>query len=114
MGFLLGWPIEDQTPRRYYVFLVTNRHVQLRYVKGEHGSLQNIPSVIEDVLAWIADQPLSLADSPQGALSGHLSGEATSSAPHLDGSAGFNPHDDEYDRYRDLSESQIQELVAEF
>jgi pimeloyl-ACP methyl ester carboxylesterase len=88
--------------------------IELRYVKGEHGSLQNVPAVVKDVLAWIADQPLSLPDSPQGALSKHLSGGATSSAPHLDGSAGFNLHNDEYDRYRDLSESRIKELVTEF
>jgi hypothetical protein len=47
-------------------------------------------------------------------LSGHLSGGATSSAPHLDGSAGFSVHDDEYDRYQDISESSIKELLAEF
>jgi hypothetical protein len=88
--------------------------IELRYVKGEHGTLHNIPAVVKDMLAWIADQPLSLPDSPQGALSQHLSGDATSSAPHLDGSVAFNLHDDEYDRYRDLSESRIKELVAEW
>jgi hypothetical protein len=76
--------------------------------------MQNIPAVVKDTLAWITDRPLSLPDSPKGALTGHLSGEATSSAPHLDGSAAFNPNDDEYDRYRDLSESRVKELVAEF
>lgn len=88
--------------------------IELRYVKGEHGSMQNISAVIKDALAWIVDRPLSLPDSPNGALIGQLSGEATSSAPHLDGSAAFNPYDDEYDRYRDLPESRVKELVAEF
>jgi len=88
--------------------------IELRYVKGEHGTVQNIPAVVKDVLAWIADQPLSLPDSPPGALSQHLSVGATSSAPHLDGSVDFNLHDDEYDRYRDFSESRIKELVAEW
>jgi pimeloyl-ACP methyl ester carboxylesterase len=89
-------------------------NIEIRYVKGEHGSMQNIPAVVRDTLAWIADRPLSLADSPKAALAAHLSGEAGSSAPHLDGSAAFSPYDDEYDRYRDLSESQIKELVGEW
>jgi pimeloyl-ACP methyl ester carboxylesterase len=88
--------------------------IELRYIKGEHGSMQNIPAVVEEVLAWIADQPLSLPDSPKEALSGHLAGGADSSAPNLDGSAVFNPHDDKYDRYRDLSKSRVKQLVAEF
>jgi pimeloyl-ACP methyl ester carboxylesterase len=87
--------------------------VELRYVKGEHGSVQNLPAVVKDTIAWITEQPLSLPDSARGALTGHLSGEATSTAPHLDGSAQFNRFDDEYDRYRDLSESRVRELVAE-
>jgi pimeloyl-ACP methyl ester carboxylesterase len=88
--------------------------IELRYIKGTHGSLQNMPAVVGDVVAWITEQPLSLPDSASGALRGHLSGERTSMAPHLDGSAEFSPHDDEYDRYRDFSESQIRELVADW
>jgi hypothetical protein len=86
--------------------------IELRYIKGEHGSLQNLPVVVNDVLAWITDRPLSLPESPQGALSTHLSSGPRSSAPNLDGSAAFDLHDDEYDRYRDLPESRIGELVA--
>ena len=84
-----------------------------RYVKGEHGSLQNIPEVVNDVLAWIAGKPLSLPDSAAGAISGHLSGGARSCAPHLDGSAQLSLHDDEYDRYRDISEIRVKELVGQ-
>jgi hypothetical protein len=83
-------------------------------VKGEHGSVQNSPSVVKDVLAWIQERPLSLPDTPAGALSSHLAAPSMSAAPNLDGSARLNPHDDEYDRYRDLSEERIQELVSEF
>lgn len=86
--------------------------IELRYIKGEHGSLQNLPDVVNDVLAWITDKPLSLPNSPQGALSAHLSGGARSSMPNLDGSAAVNLLDDEYERYRDLPESRIRELVA--
>lgn len=88
--------------------------IEVRYVKGEHGSLQNLPAVVNDVLAWIAEKPLALPDTPQGALAAHLSGGERSPAPHLDGSADFNPHDDEYDRYRDLSQDRVKELVARF
>jgi pimeloyl-ACP methyl ester carboxylesterase len=86
--------------------------IELRYIKGEHGSLQNFPAAINDVLAWITDRPLSLPDSPQGALSNHLSSGPRSSAPNLDGSAAFDPLDDEYERYCDVPESRIAELIA--
>jgi pimeloyl-ACP methyl ester carboxylesterase len=86
--------------------------IELRYVIGEHGSVQNIPAVVNDVLAWIGDKPLTLPDSPQGALGAHLAADNLSSAPHLDGSVQFSRHDDEYDRYRDIPESRVRELVA--
>lgn len=88
--------------------------IQVRYVKGEHGSVQNLPAVVQDVLAWVREDSLALADTPKGALAGHLAGGAASAAPLLDGSAAFSPHDDEYDRYRDLPEERVKELVQEF
>jgi hypothetical protein len=88
--------------------------VELRYVKSNHGSAPNVPSVVKDTLSWIADQALSLPDSPQGALSSALSNETASSAPHLDASAIFNPADDEYDRYREFTEDELKDLVHKF
>ena len=89
-------------------------NIEHRYVKGDHGSIQNIPSVVKDALAWIADQPLSLPDTPAGALGEHLAADAASMAPNLDGSASFSRHDDEYDRFRDLSENELNELLVKF
>ncbi|WP_341317485.1 alpha/beta fold hydrolase [Paraburkholderia sp. IMGN_8] len=87
--------------------------VQHRYIKGQHGTLQNIPAVVQEVLAWINDSELTLPDSAQAALSSHLAGGADSIAPNLDGTTGFSPNDDEYDRYSDIPEARIQELIAE-
>lgn len=87
--------------------------VEQRFVKGEHGSLQNLPDVVKDMLAWIGDRQLSLPDSPRTALSSHLSGCAPTNAPHLDGSFEFSAHDDEYARYQELPESRIKQLIVE-
>ena len=58
-----------------------------RYVKGEHGSLPNIPAVAQDVLALLTGDELSLAETCQGALVGHLSvTDESSVTPLLDGS----------------------------
>lgn len=62
--------------------------VEVRYVKGEHGSLPNIPAVAQEVLSWLTESRLQLPDTCEGALAGHLSGsgEGTSASPLLDGS----------------------------
>ena len=80
--------------------------IHCRYVKGSHGSVQNIGAVVKDALAWVDEKALSLPSSPKAALGSHLAGGPASSAPHLDGSA------DKYDRYRDIPETRVQELVA--
>jgi len=60
--------------------------VTLRYVKGEHGALPNIPAVAQEVLAWLTGGKLNLSKTCQDALGGHLSAEdSTSPAPLLDG-----------------------------
>ncbi len=70
--------------------------VTSRFVKGEHGGLQNIPAVAQDVLAWLDGEKLRLAETCKGALSGHLSAvDEESGAPLLDGSENGS-------RYRDL------------
>jgi pimeloyl-ACP methyl ester carboxylesterase len=88
--------------------------IEIRYVKGEHSSVQNLAAVVQDTIAWFTHKPLALPDSPEAALGGHLSAAEESSAPHLDGSAALSRHDDEYDRYRDFSEARVRELVAEW
>ena len=61
--------------------------VTLRYVKGAHGGLTNIPAVAADVLAWLDGKPLRLSATAKGALGHHLSAEdGKSVAPTLDGS----------------------------
>jgi pimeloyl-ACP methyl ester carboxylesterase len=87
-------------------------NIEVRYVSGEHGSLENVASVVRDVLAWLDNRAPSLPDSPAAALSGHLAAPARSPAPHLDGSAGLGAHDDDYDRYRDIPDARVRELVA--
>ena len=62
--------------------------VEIRYAKGIHGGMTNIPAVYEDVFRWLKDEPLQLPDTPEGALSQHLApGDGESAAPNLDGSA---------------------------
>lgn len=70
--------------------------VTTRYVKGEHGSLHNIPAVVRDVLAWLTGNNLNLARTCKGALGEHLSAEDQKTpVPLLDGSTVEN-------RFRDL------------
>jgi hypothetical protein len=73
--------------------------VATRYVKGQHGGLPNIPAVAQEVLAWLTRNKLKLAETCQGALSGHLSAEDEATAvPLLDGSGvGSRFHFDMYD-----------------
>lgn len=63
--------------------------VTIRYVKGTHGGLTNIPAVAADVLAWFDGKPLNLPKTAEGALGQHLGAEeGMSAAPALDGSGG--------------------------
>ncbi len=65
--------------------------VTIRYVKGTHGGLTNIPVVAADVLAWLDGKPLNLPKTSEGALGQHLGAEdVTSVAPALDGSNGVD------------------------
>lgn len=61
-------------------------NVAIRYVRGVHGGLTNIPAVYNDVFRWLADEPLELPDTPEGALSVHLAADDVSETPTLDGS----------------------------
>jgi hypothetical protein len=72
--------------------------ITMRYVKGVHGGLTNIPAVYNDVFRWLRHEPMtSLPTTPEDALGGHLSAEAGGSeAPHLDGTARATDDDPGY------------------
>lgn len=60
----------------------------IRFVKGVHGSLTNIPSVYEDVFRCLKGEPMQLPTTVAEALSNHLGEtQAQSEAPHLDNSS---------------------------
>lgn len=62
--------------------------VQIRYARGVHGELQNIPAVWQDAFNFLRGNALQLPDTMEGAASEeHLSGGDRSPAPHVDGSA---------------------------
>lgn len=65
----------------------TLEKVSMRFVKGVHGGLTNIPEVYSGVFDWLNGQPLNLPDSVNKALAGHLAPGSGSEAPHLDGTA---------------------------
>lgn len=60
--------------------------VDVRFVKGEHGSLPNLPTVMDEVLRFLRGAPLELPRDVGSALAGHLARDDASPAPHLDGS----------------------------
>lgn len=70
--------------------------VPIRYIKGVHGSLPNIPMVYNDVFHWLNEEPMQLPSTVYEALSGHLAAEESESeTPHLDGTAGVTPFTDD-------------------
>lgn len=71
-------------------------NVQVRYVRGVHGGLTNIPAVYEDVFRWLNGKAPALPDSPEGALAQHLApGSGESVAPSLDGTDKASPFSDD-------------------
>ena len=80
----------------------TLENVAIRYARGLHGSLTNIPSVYEDVFRWLHDEPLQLPDDPQGALVGHLANSDVSDAPALDGSSRITSTSDDSGYWHDM------------
>lgn len=72
------------------------QNISIRYVKGIHGDLTNIPAVYHDVFHWLNGERLRLPDNVPEALSMHLApDEGTSAAPHLDGTARAIPFTDD-------------------
>jgi hypothetical protein len=70
-------------------------NVHIRYVKGVHGGLPNIPAVYSDAFRWLKGKDMELPDSPEGALSQHLAGTERSETPNLDGSAAASIFQDD-------------------
>jgi pimeloyl-ACP methyl ester carboxylesterase len=71
-------------------------NVTIRYVKGSHGGLPNIPEVYNDVFNWLKGEELTLPTTVNGALNQHLDANtSTSTAPHLDGSFRESPFSDD-------------------
>jgi pimeloyl-ACP methyl ester carboxylesterase len=65
-------------------------NVPVRYVRGVHGGLPNVPAVSAAVFKYLSGQDMGLAATPEEALAGHLGVDdlsAASSAPALDGTA---------------------------
>jgi pimeloyl-ACP methyl ester carboxylesterase len=63
-------------------------NVPVRYVRGVHGGLPNIPAVYEAVFRHLSGEDMGLGRTPREALAGHLGDEATGSdAPALDGTS---------------------------
>ena len=60
--------------------------VQVRYVRGVHGGLTNIPAVYESVFAFLTGGAMTLPRTPEDALRSELATTDVSAAPHLDGS----------------------------
>lgn len=71
-------------------------NVTVRYVKGVHAGLPNIPAVYEEVFRWLNGEALQLPDTPEGALRQHLAvGGTESEAPRLDGTSRAVPLTDD-------------------
>lgn len=71
-------------------------NVLIRFVKGVHGGLPNIPEVYDDVFHWLKEESVELPDDVDGALSQHLApGAGDSEAPHLDGTVRKVPFTDD-------------------
>jgi hypothetical protein len=51
---------------------VALENVAIRYVRGIHSGLTNVPAVYNDVFHWLNEQSLDLPDTADGALSQHL------------------------------------------
>ena len=71
-------------------------NVQIRYARGVHAGLPNIPAVYSDVFNWLNEKSLTLSDDAEAALGSHLApGEDESEAPYLDGTSRKIPFTDD-------------------
>lgn len=68
----------------------------VRYVKGVHRGLPNLPAVYNDVFHWLNEGAMALPDNVYEVLSEHLApGETESEAPNLDGTGRATPFTDD-------------------
>jgi pimeloyl-ACP methyl ester carboxylesterase len=67
----------------------------VRYVRGVHGSLPNIPAVYDDIFRCLKGEPMQLPKSAAEALSEHLAGSVASEAPNLDGTSAATGFSDD-------------------
>lgn len=88
---------------------------EIRYVKGEHGALPNIPQVYQDVFRWLKGESMKLPKTPSGALGSHLAGgTGVSEAPHLDGTTcDFNTDDLGRWQLETLDSNRLDELETQ-
>jgi len=88
--------------------------VTIRYVKGVHTGLPNIPSVYQEVFRWLQGKSLKLEDSVEDALSLHLGPDDVGLAPNLDGTARSSAEEDDpgYLNFEAPSPDQIQLLES--
>jgi pimeloyl-ACP methyl ester carboxylesterase len=84
----------------------------IRFVRGVHGGLPNIPAVYEDVFRCLKGKPMQLPKIVADALSGHLAGPNPSDAPYLDGTAAVSSGSDDpgFWRFDAPSAARLQEL----
>ncbi|MET9108463.1 lipase family alpha/beta hydrolase [Streptomyces zhihengii] len=84
----------------------------IRYVKGEHGSLPNLPAVQNDVWNFLADRPMTLPQTAVAALDLHLgSPTSTKSVLSLPGSSiPLDPDDPGYLNLTSPTADQISSL----
>jgi hypothetical protein len=72
--------------------------VTMRYARGVHGELTNIPAVYADTFRWLNELKtggLDLPQTPAQALASHLATSSVSQAPNLDGSVRADKHGDD-------------------
>ncbi len=89
--------------------------VPIRYVKGVHGDLMNVPAVQKDVFAFLGGKDLRLPSTPKGALAANLSGDGRSSSPALNGSPEASVAGDDPGLWSDeaIEPARLEQLKAD-
>jgi pimeloyl-ACP methyl ester carboxylesterase len=90
----------------------------IRYVRGVHGGLPNIPAVYEDVMRCLKGKTMELPKTPADALSGHLAAPNQSEAPYLDGTPALPASSDDpglwrFDAPPAARIQELQDLLAD-
>jgi len=86
--------------------------VVTRYTRGRHGELPNLPRVFNEVFRWLRNEALQLEETPAGALSHHLAGEAPSATPFLDGTPpAISSAEDDSGRWNETNDLARQDAL---